>query len=176
MFVTNHVLSGVLIGRAASRRPATAFALGVGSHVVLDAIPHWGCDPAVPGGTDRFLRAAKRDGLLGLALVTVATVAVERPARAATVAAMAGAVLLDLDKPVWHFFRKQLFPGVVNRFHARIQVESPSGIWNEFAYGIAFAVGAAAVTARRRPCHRSARGAGRRLWSGRNALGSPRLR
>ncbi len=155
MFVTNHVLSGVLIGRAASRRPATAFVLGVGSHLVLDAIPHWGCDAAVPGGADRFLRVAKRDGLLGLALMTVATAAVERRARAATVAAMAGAVLLDLDKPCWYFLRIRLFPHAVNRIHARVQNESPSGMRNEFAYGIAFAVADVVVTAGRRPCRPS---------------------
>lgn len=175
MFVTNHVLSGVLIGRVASRRPAAAFALGVGSHLVLDAIPHWGCDTALPDGTDRFLRVAKRDGLLGLALLTVATVAVERRARAATVAAMAGAVLLDLDKPCWYFLRIQPFPDVVNRLHARVQNESPSGMRSEFAYGIAFAVVDAAVTAGRRPCRRSPRVAGDRPWSGRNSLRSPRL-
>jgi hypothetical protein len=175
MFVTNHVLSGVLIGRAASRRPATAFVLGVGSHLVLDAIPHWGCDTAVPEGPDRFLRAAKRDGLLGLALLTVATLAVERRARAATVAAMAGAVLLDLDKPCWHFLRIQLFPDAVNRLHARVQNESPSGMRNEFACGMAFAVADVAVTAGRRPCRRTPLGAGRRLWSGRGSLHSPRL-
>jgi hypothetical protein len=175
MFVTNHVLSGVLIGRAASRRPVAAFALGVGSHLVLDAIPHWGCDTAVPGGTDRFLRVAKRDGLLGLALLAVATVAVGRRARAATIAAMAGAILLDLDKPCWYFFRIQLFPDVVNRIHARAQNESPAGMRNEFAYGIAFAVVDAAVTAGRRPYRRLPRVAGRRLWSGRDPLRSPRL-
>lgn len=157
MFVTNHVLSGVLIGRAARRKPTAAFVLGVGSHLVLDAIPHWGCDPAMPGGADRFLRVAKRDGLLGLAVLSVATVAVERQVRAASVAAMAGAVLLDLDKPVWYFFRIQMFPDVVNRFHARIQNESPKGMWNELGFGIAFAVVDAAVTAARRAGHRSPR-------------------
>ena len=41
MLVTNHVLSGAVIG-AAVRRPVPAFALGVASHFALDAVPHWG--------------------------------------------------------------------------------------------------------------------------------------
>ena len=41
MLLTNHVLSGAVIG-ALARRPVPAFAAGVASHFVLDAIPHWG--------------------------------------------------------------------------------------------------------------------------------------
>ena len=41
MLLTNHVLSGALIG-ALVRRPAPAFALGVASHFALDTVPHWG--------------------------------------------------------------------------------------------------------------------------------------
>ena len=55
MFVTNHALSGVLIGRALEGRPVTAFLVGIGSHLVLDTIPHWGCDKRAEGGPDRFL-------------------------------------------------------------------------------------------------------------------------
>ena len=65
MFVTNHVLSGVLIGRAMKRRPVAAFFAGAGSHLVLDALPHWGCDLRSPTEKERFLRIARRDGLLG---------------------------------------------------------------------------------------------------------------
>src|ERR1700728_4818444 len=57
MLVTNHVLSGAVIG-AAVRRPAPAFALGVASHFVLDAVPHWGKF----GGGRRLLRVAVPDG------------------------------------------------------------------------------------------------------------------
>jgi hypothetical protein len=42
MLVTNHVLSGAVIGAASRRRPAAAFAVGVLSHFALDAAPHWG--------------------------------------------------------------------------------------------------------------------------------------
>ena len=34
MFVTNHVLSGVVIGRLLKRHPVSAFVVGVGSHLV----------------------------------------------------------------------------------------------------------------------------------------------
>jgi hypothetical protein len=50
MFVTNHVLSGVLIGKVLADRPAAALAVGVASHLALDAVPHWGCDFEVPVG------------------------------------------------------------------------------------------------------------------------------
>ena len=63
MLLTNHVLSGALIG-ARARGPEQAFAAGVASHFVLDAIPHWG-----DWGTKRrFLRVAVADGLVSLAV------------------------------------------------------------------------------------------------------------
>jgi len=100
VFVTNHVLSGVLIGQALRGRPATAFAAGVASHLALDAAPHWGCDLREPGGSERFLRFARRDGVLGLCAMSVAIAIVDRRTRLATIAAMVGAVALDLDKPM----------------------------------------------------------------------------
>ncbi|MGO8862012.1 MAG: hypothetical protein ACLQRH_14775 [Acidimicrobiales bacterium] len=139
MFVTNHVLSGALVGRLLRRRPAAAFVVGLGSHLVLDALPHWGCDVRRPGGNERFLAAAKRDGVLGLATMAVAAFAVERPARLATMAAMTGAVLLDLDKPLDYFFGLNPFPASVQRLHNRIQRESPAGMHNEIRFGFAFA-------------------------------------
>jgi hypothetical protein len=76
VLVTNHVLSGALIG-ALARRPAAAFAAGVASHFVLDAVPHWGCW----GSYRRFLQAAVPDGLIGLAALGAFTAAA--PPRAA---------------------------------------------------------------------------------------------
>ncbi|MGD0393447.1 MAG: hypothetical protein ABSC41_12485 [Acidimicrobiales bacterium] len=140
MFVTNHVLSGVLIGQAMPGRPLAAFAAGVGSHLVLDAAPHWGCDFHSPEGPDLFLKVARRDGLLGLATMAAAAMAVNREARLSTIAAMAGAALLDLDKPLEHFFGLRPFPEVVTRLHKGIQNESVDGMRNEFAYGMAFAL------------------------------------
>ena len=56
---------------------------------------------------------------------------------------MAGAVLLDLDKPFQYFVGVNPFPRIVNRIHQEIQNESPSGLRNEFLYGAAFSVAAA---------------------------------
>ena len=78
MLVTNHVLSGSVIG-AVVRRPAAAFALGVASHFALDATPHWGKFDGGPaylfdvlplGGCEQFRPypagdAAARDGRSG---------------------------------------------------------------------------------------------------------------
>ena len=147
MFVTNHVLSGALIGQALKGRPVAAFFAGVGSHLVLDAMPHWGCNVDEPDGSERFLKIARRDGVLGLGAMAAAALAVDRKARVATVAAMAGAALLDLDKPIEHFFGVRAFPDVVMRIHKGIQNESSDGMGNELAYGAAFALADAAVMA-----------------------------
>ncbi len=159
MFVTNHVLSGVLIGQAMPGRPLAAFAAGLGSHLVLDAAPHWGCDFRSPGGADRFLKAATRDGMLGLAAMALATMAASRESRLSTVAGMAGAAFLDLDKPLEHFFGIRPFPKVVTRIHKGIQNESVDGMGNELSYGIAFALAdmLAIAGVRRRGSHQRAR-------------------
>lgn len=151
MFVTNHVLSGALIGRVLEQRPVAAFAVGVASHLVLDAVPHWGCDTHQPGAADDFLIVAKRDGLLGLTAMALATLMVTKEGRSATVAAMAGAALLDLDKPCVHFFNRNPFPKVVRRLHEWVQNESPEGLETEIRFGVAFAAAdaLAAVLARR---------------------------
>jgi len=153
MFVTNHVLSGVLIGRTLRRRPVAAFIVGVGSHLLLDSLPHWGCDVSTREGSSQFLSAAKRDGVLGLATMALAGVAVDAEVRVSSVAAMAGAVLLDLDKPCIHFFGVNPFPRRVTALHGRVQNESPEGMRNEVGFGVACAaLNAIVMTAdRRRP-------------------------
>ena len=79
MLVTNHVLSGALIGGAV-RRPLPAFTLGVVSHFALDAVPHWGKFGSLPGG---MLRVAVPDGLAGLAVIgAFAAIATSPPASA----------------------------------------------------------------------------------------------
>jgi hypothetical protein len=150
VFVTNHVLSGVLIGQAMEGRPMAAFAAGVASHLALDAIPHWGCDKGEKGGLEQFLRVAKRDGTLGLATMTAAALAVDRRSRSATIAAMAGAVLLDLDKPSVYFFGVNPFPAIVRRVHRQVQNESPDGMPNEIASGVLFVLADTIVTSMRR--------------------------
>ena len=158
MFVTNHVLSGALIGRTLERRPVAAFVVGVASHLALDAVPHWGCDKQQPGGADKFLTAAKRDGLIGLTVMATATLFAAKQARTATVAAMAGAALLDLDKPLVYFFDWNPFPWAVRSFHERVQNESEGGLTNEIRFGVAFAAADAlfrVLGRRRNPYRRS---------------------
>ena len=135
MFVTNHVLAGAIIGRWYADRPVTAFLIGAGTHLAMDSVPHWGCDAEASGGPERFLRAARRDGLLGLAAAGGAVLAADRDCRVSTVTAICGSVLLDLDKPVEHFFDFSPFPAVVQWIHGAIQRESEGGMPMEVATG-----------------------------------------
>jgi hypothetical protein len=141
MFITNHVLSGAVIGRKLERHPVYAFVAGVGSHLVIDAIPHWGgCDwYNSPTERRRFMTVAKRDGVLGLGVMTVAALGSQKSARRSTVAAMVGASMLDLDKPFYIYLGWNPFPKWVRRLHKAVQSESPGGLPNEFAFGLAFA-------------------------------------
>ena len=144
VLLTNHVLSGALIG-ALTRRPLPAFAIGVGSHFVLDAVPHWG----KWGSRRRFMRAAVPDGLVSLALMGTLTAVSPADRRLAVLAGMAGAALPDLDKPTWLWFRWSPFPAAVNRFHNRIQREAAGRAHLELL--AAGALAAAALVAIRRP-------------------------
>lgn len=120
MLVTNHVLSGAVLG-AAVRKPWIAFPLGFASHLVLDALPHWGRfeDP------DRFMRVAVVDGLTGLAAMGAAAAAARPGQRAGVVAGMVGAALPDVNKPALVFFGRSPFPAGFDDFHGRIQDEAP---------------------------------------------------
>jgi hypothetical protein len=120
VLLTNHVLSGALIG-ALVRRPVPAFAVGVASHFVLDAMPHWGKWRS----RRHFMRVAVPDGLISLAAMGALAALSPTERRAAVVAGMAGAALPDLDKPAFVYFGRSPFPRAVNRFHSRIQREAP---------------------------------------------------
>ena len=152
MLVTNHVLSGAVIG-AAVRRPLPAFAIGVASHFALDSLPHWGEWES----ESHFLRVAVADGLTGLAAMGIVTRAVLRtPAAgrtklvASVVLGMAGAALPDLDKPAHIIFKRKLWPDAVNRFHSRIQDEAPHRfVSHELVAATGFALSAAALIKRR---------------------------
>lgn len=146
VFVTNHLLAGAIAGSLCRRRPVAAFVVGLGTHVLMDLTPHWGNAQL---GRDGFYVVARRDGLLGLATVALVTVA-GVPPRASLLAGMAGAALLDADKPADHLLGVNPFPDPVNRFHARIQRESPDGLRTELAAGVLLAAGAAALLARAR--------------------------
>ncbi len=141
MLVTNHVLSGAVIGAVSRSRPASAFLLGVLSHFVLDAAPHWGNW----NGRPKFLHVAVPDGLAGLAVMGTITVLAPREARPAVVAGMAGAALPDLDKPSILWFGRSPWPGLVNRTHMRIQREAPHYLKYELAAAALFAAAAAGL-------------------------------
>jgi hypothetical protein len=119
VLLTNHVVSGALIG-ALARRPLPAFAAGVVSHFVLDAVPHWGDW----GSRRRFLRVAVADGLVSLAVAGALAAASPSERRPAVLAGMAGAALPDLDKPARLWFGWSPFPAAVDRFHSGIQREA----------------------------------------------------
>ena len=142
MLLTNHVLSGALIG-AVVRRPVPAFALGVASHFALDAVPHWGDWP----GTDsrRFLRVAVSDGLTALAAMSVVALATPPERRPAVTAGMLGAALPDADKPAQLWFGFSPFPAAIGRFHGAIQDEAPHRFPLEAAVAVTFAATAAAA-------------------------------
>jgi hypothetical protein len=145
MLLTNHVLSGALIG-ALVRRPLAAFAAGVASHFVLDAMPHWG----QWGSQRRFLRVAVPDGLISLATMGAFAAISPPERRLAVLAGMAGAALPDLDKPTNLWFGWSPFPGPVNRFHGRIQHEAPRRAHVELMAAGAFACAALIAVRRRR--------------------------
>jgi hypothetical protein len=146
VLLTNHVLSGALIG-GLIRRPAPAFAAGVASHFVLDTVPHWG-----KWENKRvFLRVAVPDGLISLATMGVFAAMSPPDRRLAVVAGMAGAALPDIDKPTRLWFGWSPFPAAVDCFHARIQDEAPGRAPIELAAASAFAAAALLVLRRAWP-------------------------
>ena len=148
MFVTNHALAGAALG-ALVRRPVPAFVAGAASHVLMDMAPHF-------GGLDmdgpEFLRAARVDGVIGLGVTAAVAAVAPAAVRRSALAGLAGACLVDLDKPGRHFFGRSPFPAAVDRLHGRIQNEGPNGRWTEAATAAALvvAVGAAFRYRRRR--------------------------
>lgn len=144
MFITNHALAGAAIGLLAGRRPVAAFAAGVASHVAMDMVLHWGDDLS----WDEFVRVARVDGTLGLGACAALMAAAPARRRAAVAAGIAGACLIDMDKPSRHFLGRSPFPAAVDRFHGRIQNEHPVGGVVEAATAAALAVGLLVLHAR----------------------------
>jgi hypothetical protein len=134
MLVTNHVLSGAVIGAVSRRHPASALVLGVLSHFALDAVPHWGNW----NGRPKFMQVAVPDGLVGLAVMGTITALTPRDARLAVFAGMTGAALPDLDKPAILLFGRSPWPRVVDKIHMRIQHEEPQHLKYEVAAAAVF--------------------------------------
>jgi hypothetical protein len=129
VLVTNHALAGAGIGLLL-RRPAAAFVAGAASHVAMDLCPHWG-DTRL--GWEEFVEVARLDGIVGLGVIAAVGAAAPPRHRLASLAGMAGAVAMDLDKPGRHFFGRSPFPALVDRFHRWIQTEAPAWHWVESA-------------------------------------------
>ena len=83
--------------------------------------------------------------------MAVVTAASAPDRRARVLAGMAGAALLDMDKPSLLFFGRSPFPRAVDEFHQRVQRESPRRMPQEILVGLAGAVLVAALTRRRVP-------------------------
>lgn len=128
MFITNHVLAGAAVGRL-TRSAGTAFVAGVASHVAMDMVLHWGDER----GWDDFVRVAQVDGTVGLGLCALLLGTTPARARRPVVLGIAGACLVDMDKPGLHFFGRSPFPAAVDRLHARIQRQAPGGALVEAA-------------------------------------------
>jgi len=141
MFVCNHALAGAAIGLVLPANPAAALALGVASHLALDAVPHWGLEIPKdhPDRKAAFFKVAKKDGCLCCALIGGILLATPGPRRISTAAGIFGALLPDLEHPIVHFTGKTIFPAWFRRFHAAIQRESPERLGRELRVG---AVGA----------------------------------
>ena len=162
VLLTNHVLSGALIG-ALVRRPGPAFAAGIASHFLLDAVPHWGDWHSYR----QFLQAAVPDGLTALAAMGAFTTLSPAEHRWSVLAGMAGAALPDADKPARLLFGRSPFPPAVDAFHGRIQRESQRRAPVEALAAAAFAT--TALTILRRPPRTPAGSAGRPAGPGRSA-------
>jgi hypothetical protein len=141
VFITNHVLAGAAVGHVV-RRPAAAFVAGAASHVVMDLCLHYGRDDVT---RNEFVKLARVDGVVGLGVCAVALATAHGPVRPSVAAGIAGACLIDMDKPGRHFFGRSPFPAAVDRFHDWIQTEHTVGALVEAA---AAAVLAAAVVAK----------------------------
>jgi hypothetical protein len=139
VFITNHALAGAFIGRVV-RRPVLAFGLGVASHIGMDMVLHYGREEI---DWDDFVEIARVDGLIGLGVCAVALAATPGRLRPAVAAGIAGACLIDMDKPGVHFVGRSPFPEALDRFHGRIQNQREIGGLVEA--GVALALVAALV-------------------------------
>lgn len=99
MFLTVHGSAGALLG-ALTGEPVSAFLLGVGSHAVLDSIPHG--DEGLFGGYERhaYIRALLRLAFVDACTLAIVLFAMLRPDHAwpsfAIIVGIAGSVLPDV--------------------------------------------------------------------------------
>jgi hypothetical protein len=142
VLITNHVLSGAVLG-AVAPDVGQAATLGFLSHFVLDGLPHFGVDD------EHLLKVAVPDGLLGLAAIAVIARATPSGRRLPVLAGIFGACLPDLDKPGRQFFGRSPFPRWFDAAHARIQDEEVHRFAVELASAAVFTVALVALLPRR---------------------------
>jgi hypothetical protein len=142
VLITNHVLSGAVIG-AVSPDVQQAAVLGFLSHFVLDGLPHFGVDD------EHLMKIAVPDGLVGLAAIAAVARAAPRRQLLPVLAGIAGACLPDLDKPGQVFFGRSPFPRWFDAAHARIQDEEVHRFTVELAAAAVFTAALAALLPRR---------------------------
>lgn len=140
MFISNHVLAGAVIGTQLP--PGKALVAGFASHLAMDNLPHWGVEGEFP------LTAAKRDGVLGLSLLTACAGLASKERRLSVLAGMFGACLPDTDKLGKHFAGQSPWPTRFDEFHKWLQRESPTRIPHEVLSGAALATIAIALLRR----------------------------
>lgn len=131
MLITNHVLSGAVVG-ASSPDALSAFGRGFVSHFVLDALPHFGVDD------EHFMSVAVPDGLLGLTAIYAIARTTPRDRLLPVLAGIFGACLPDMDKPARRFTGRSPFPSWFDRAHAAIQPEASHRLPVELAAAAAF--------------------------------------
>jgi hypothetical protein len=135
MLATNHVLAGAALGHLIGA-PLPALAAGLVSHLVMDAIPHWGGNGRNPITHRTFLRVAKVDGIVLLLVAGMVLYATAPTLRAAVAAGALAALAPDLDKPWEYFFgtltgHRPLYGQRFVRFNTWLQRESPARWWVE---------------------------------------------
>ena len=127
MLLTNHVLTGSLLGLAIDE-PWLLFPAGVASHFILDSLPHYGDPKIIELSDKRFLWLGTADGLV--AITVAVSVCVARPDRIGHIVlgAVAGA-FPDLFYIPEALFGLKLDPAWWRRFHYKIQwYERPPGL------------------------------------------------
>ncbi len=125
------MLAGSVIGTRLP--PGRAFVAGFASHLLMDNLPHWGVTGAFP------LTAAKRDGVLGLGLLTLCGALAKPEQRLSVLSGMCGACLPDTDKIGEHFAGRSPWPARFDEFHKWLQREAPHRVPHEVLAGVGLA-------------------------------------
>ena len=122
MFFSTHTIVGSFIGKKIPSAPV-AILVGATSHLVLDAIPHWGRQPEI------FWPVAITDGLIGGTVVLYLAKKAFDSRKTSDINSFLAAIAAgapDWDKPFRELLGIEPWPEVFNNFHKIIQTESPT--------------------------------------------------